>query len=197
MYIVVGYVFLKTIRLVTLQENAEDIEHILTTSLIIGFIYYKIASLIPISFGEVIDCIGISLSSLVIAYLIGQFFNTRLYVKICDVLKIRESGKKYLWDEIMDNVLPMKAVVYYKDLKYAGYLFSYESYSNSPNIILAAYTLSSSKKNIEDNSHDKTKIIILNTEKADRVELIYDEHSKICNEIELFCNKENEQKGTH
>lgn len=191
MYIIVGYVFLKTFHLITLQEKTEDIEHILTGSLIIGFIYYKIANLLSFSFGETIDCIGLSIFAIITAYIVGRFVNSRLYIKICDWLKIRESGKKYLWDDIMDNNLSMKVNIYYGNIKYSGFLFSYESYSNSPNIVLVAYTVFSDKIILEDNSQDKTKIIMLNTENADKVEIIYNEKSSICNEIDLFCTENN------
>lgn len=187
MYIITGYSFLNTIHVVTLKEKSEDIEHILTGSLVIGFICYKIASLIPYTWGEELDCLGITLSSVVFAYLLGLFLNSRIILKIYDFLKIRESGKKYLWDDVMDTSLSMMVNVYYGSLKYNGYLFSYESYSNSPNVILASYILTSNDSIIEDNSQDKTKLIILDVGKSDKVEIIYKGESKICNDIRAFC----------
>lgn len=187
MYIVTGYSFLNTLHLVTLKENSEDIEHILTGSLVIGFICYKIASLIPHSCGEVFDCLGITLSSVLFAYLLGLFLNSRIILKAYNFLKIRESGKKYLWDDVMDTSLSMIVNVYYGSLKYNGYLFSYESYSNSPNVVLASYILTSNDSIIEDNSQDKTKLIILDVGKSDKVEIIYKGESKICNDIGAFC----------
>lgn len=191
MYIIVGYAFLNTLHTVTLKENSENIEHILTGSLVIGFICYKIASLIPYSCGKILDCIIITFSSILVAYWIGLFLNSRFLLKIYDVLKIRESGKKYLWDDIMDKDLSMKTNVYYDKLKYSGYLYNYESYSNSPHIVLASYIVFYENSIKEDNSQDNTKIIILNTERADKVEIIYDKDSNICEDIGLFCNKQN------
>lgn len=195
MYIITGYSFLNTIHIVTLRENSEDIEHILTGSLVIGFICYKIANLIQFSCGEVLDCLGITLSSVVFAYLLGLFLNSRIILKIYNFLKIRESGKKYLWDDVMDTSLSMMVNVYYGNIKYNGYLFSYESYSNSPNVILASYIVTSENNIIEDNSQDKTKLIILDTEKSDKVEIIYKEKSKICNDIRAFCEDRENASG--
>ena len=59
-----GYVFNKTFHFVALKQNTEDVEHILTASLVVGFIYCKIASLIPIHISDKIDTI------------LGKFFCT-------------------------------------------------------------------------------------------------------------------------
>lgn len=199
LYIVVGYAFLKTLYLVTLHENSDNIEHVLAGSLVIGYICYQLASLIPCSYGTIIDFLGISACSVFVAYIIGLILNTRLYIKICDILKIRESGKKYLWSDILDHSYPMKVSLYYGNIKYNGYLFNCESYSNTPNVVLVSYKMISVKQGdiLEDHSQDKKNIIILNTNKADKVEIIYDGNSKICNEIQSFCNIINNEQDTN
>lgn len=190
---------MKTLYLVTLHENSDNIEHVLAGSLVIGYICYQLASLIPFSYGTIIDFLGISACSVFVAYIIGLILNTRLYIKICDILKIRESGKKYLWSDILDHSYPMKVSLYYGNIKYNGYLFNCESYSNTPNVVLVSYKMISVKQGdiLEDHSQDKKNIIILNTNKADKVEIIYDGNSKIYNEIQSFCNIINNEQDTN
>lgn len=188
MYIITGYAFLKTLHFVSLKENSENIEHILTGSLVIGFICYKIAGLIPFSCGEVYDCIGITFTSILIAYLIGLFLNSRFLLLIFEFLKIRDSGKKYLWDDLMDKNYAMEVCVHYGKRKYIGFLSNYESYSNSPHIVLASYVVFLENDIIENNSQDEAKVIILDTTKADVVEIIYNKESKMCRYNKRFCD---------
>ena len=64
----------------------------------------------------------------------------------------------------MDNVYPMKVSVLLCDKTYEGMIHSYESESNSPHIILAAYLIKDLMGNIvENHSNDDTKVIILDT----------------------------------
>lgn len=192
-FIITGYIFLKTLHFVSLKENSEDIEHILIGSLVTGYVYYKIMNLIPFSIGRDADNIGIVLSSVLSAYIIGQVLNSQFMIKICDFLKIRNTGKKFLWDDIMDNTQPMKIIAYYGKIKYEGYLHTFESYSNTPKIVLASYIVIYKNKIIEDNSQNIEKIIILDSNKADKIEVIYDKYSNMCDDLKSLCDlrKEN------
>lgn len=188
MYIIAGYSFLKTLHFVSLKENSENIEHILTSSLVIGFICYKIAGLIPYSCGEVYDCIGITCASIIIAYVIGLVLNSRFILSVYEFLKIRDSGRKYFWDDLMDKKYAMQICVHYNNYKYIGFLYNFESYSNSPHVVLVSYIVYKENNILEDNSKDNTKVIILDTNKADDIEIIYDDRSDICKYNKSFCD---------
>lgn len=188
MYIITGYAFLKTLHFVSLKEKSENIEHILTGSLVIGFVCYKIAELIPFSCGEVYDSIGITLASIFVAYIIGMILNSRFLLSIFEFLKIRDSGKKYFWDDLMDKSYAMEVCIYYNNYRYLGYLCNYESYSNSPHVVLVSYIVFSGDDIIEDNSQDATKVIILDTTTANGVEIIYNKKSKMYNYNTSFCD---------
>ena len=97
-YIVTGYVFSKTFHFVALKKNSNDIEHVLTLSLVIGYIYCKIASLIPIHISDEIDTLGIVISALIWGYLFARFVKNRYVIQILDFLKIRDTGNLYYWD---------------------------------------------------------------------------------------------------
>ena len=188
-YIVTGYVFMKTYHFVALKQNSDDIEHILTGSLVIGYIYYKIANMIPITISDEVDNALIVLSALCLGYLFAILFRQKkIILYILDFLKIRDTGNIYLWDDLMDNKYPMKAFISYGDKIYEGMIHNFESYSNNPHIVLASYVIKDNQGNIiEDFSEDETKVIVLNTEDSQSVCLEYDYNSDECKDLSTLC----------
>lgn len=193
LYIVVGYTFVKTFHFVALKKNSTDIEHILISSLVIGYIYCKIAYLIPISISYEIDTALIILSALVIGYISGRIIRCKYTMKVLDLLKIRDTGNLFLWDDMMDNDNPMKVIISYDNIIYEGLLHNYESYSNEPHIALGAYIMKNKdSKIISDFSNDNTRVIILDTSNATSVDIIYSEYSEQCKDLQDLCNSNNE-----
>jgi len=188
-YVVIGYVFLKTYHFVGLKQNSNDIEHILTGSLVIGFIYYKIASIIPFTLSVEIDNILIIISALCLGYLLAIIFRQKKIVySILDKLKIRDTGNVYMWDDLMDDKFPMKIRITYDDNTYTGIIHTFESYTNTPHIALASYIVEDINRKIEkDYSNDNTKIIILNTDTAKSIEVEYYNASDECLDIKDLC----------
>lgn len=188
-YIVTGFVFVKTFHFVALKQNITDIEHILTSSLVIGYIYCNIAYLIPISISYEIDTALIVLSTLFLGYLFGKIARSKYMLNILDCLKIRDTGNLYLWDDIMDNDYPMKVIISFENSSYEGMLHNYETYSNEPHIVLCSYILKDKDgKIIKDLSNNNTEIVILNTAKADSVNILYYKDSKECKDLKNLCD---------
>lgn len=188
-YIVTGYVFLKTFHFVALKQNEMDVEHILTTSLVIGYVFWSIAYIIPFSISYEIDAIGIVLSALVLGYIFGRIIRSKQVIKLLDLLKIRDTGNKYFWDDLMDDTYAMKAKISYENMIYEGMLHNYESYSNDPHIVLGAYVIKNSEgKAVKNYSEDNSRIIILNISNAISVEVIYDKESKECCDLKYLCD---------
>lgn len=174
---------------VALKQNTEDVEHILTASLVVGFIYCKIASLIPIHISDKIDTICIVVSALILAYIFARIFRCKYLIYVLDFLKIRDTGNVYYWDDLMDNDYPMKVKVSYNENVYEGMLHNYESYSNEPHIVLTSYIVKDKSDNVlDDFRDDNTKIIILDTSEAEKVEVIYAKNSTICKDLRELCN---------
>ena len=97
----------------------------------------------------------------------------------------------------MDNDYPMKAVIIYDDYIYEGMVHLYESYSNNPHIVLAAYQIKNSDGTLKkDYSDDMTKIIILDISYAKNVTIIYYANSPLCMDLKNLCdfNKEFERQ---
>lgn len=192
-YIVTGYVFSKTFHFVALKKNSNDIEHVLTLSLVIGYIYCKIASLIPIHISDEIDMLGIVISALIWGYLFARFVKNRYVIQILDFLKIRDTGNLFYWDDLLDNEYPMKVKVLCDDVCYEGMLHNFESYSNEPHIVLASYVVKDkSNKVLHNFVNDNTKIIVLDTSKVAKLEIIYAKDSNMCKDLKDMCDSNNE-----
>ena len=188
-----GYVFSKTFHFVALKKNSNDIEHILTVSLVIGYIYCKIASLIPIHISNEVDIICIVFSALILGYIFARIVKSRYIVPILDFFKIRDTGNTYYWDDLMDNEYPMKVRIACDDICYEGMLHNFESYSNEPHIVLASYIIKDkTNKVLRDFTNDNTKIIVLDTSKAAYIEVIYAKNSNICKDLKDMCDSNNE-----
>lgn len=110
-------------------------------------------------------------------------------IYVLDFLKIRDTGNVYYWDDLMDNDYPMKVKVSYNENVYEGMLHNYESYSNEPHIVLTSYIVKDKSDNVlDDFRDDNTKIIILDTSEAEKVEVIYAKNSTICKDLRELCN---------
>lgn len=192
MYIASGYALLTTFHFVALKQNTSNIEHILTSSLVVGYIYCNIMYLIPLSINQIVDYICIVTTAVILGYISGRILNTKYIISILDKLKIRDTVNIYYWDDILDNNYPMKIEILYGNRYYVGMLHNYESYSNDPHIVLASYVIkNSNNKIIEDYTEDKNKLIILNTANADSVTVLYDKRSDECIDIKKLCETNN------
>ena len=188
-YIVTGYVFNKTFHFVSLKRNSTDVEHVLTSSLVIGYIYCNIAYLIPLSISYEADIFCIIFSALLLGYIFAKILQNKRIIKVFDFLKIRDTGNLYYWDDLMDNEYPMKVRILFENSIYEGMLHNYESYSNEPCITLASYVIKTlNNEVISDFSSDNTRVIILNNSKAISVEIIYCENGEICKDLLDLCN---------
>ena len=140
-YIVIGFLFTKTFHFVALKQNTSDVEHLLIESLVFGYIICNVAYLIPFTITYEIDIIGIAVSSIILACILGKIITSNKIIPLLDKLKIRDTFNTYMWDDLMDMEYPMKVRVKYASTEYIGMLHTFESYSNSPHITLASYSI--------------------------------------------------------
>lgn len=188
-YIVVGFIFIRIFHFIALMQNSTDINHILSSAFVIGYIYCNIAYCIPISINYYIDHVFIILSSVVVSFFLGRFVASKKYMKLFDKLGIRNSFNTYIWDDLMDQSKPMKIIITYDTLQYEGMLHNFESYSNSPHITLASYIVRDSNGlTIKDYTDNHTNVVVLDSSTAKCVEIVYSKNSSECQTIEDFCN---------
>ncbi len=163
-------------------------------SLVVGYIILHIARMIPFSISYEVDMVGIALCSVVMAYLLGLLATGNRRIPLLDKLHIMETGNLYLWDDLMDNTgKPMRIKVEYDSITYDGMLHLFESYSNTPLIALVAYHIikyDNNRNRIDEINyqHDATKVIVLDTSKANSVEITYETGSSMCKDIQGLCD---------
>ena len=168
-------------------------EHTLTASLVVGYVYFMIARMIPISISYEIDILCMIVFAIIFGYVLGRFLRSKLANDILVFLKIRETGNLYYWDDIMDNKYPMKIRITYEDVIYEGMSRFYESYSNEPHVVLGSYISMDVDGAIKENhTDDNNRTIVLNTSNAKAVEIIYAKDSDMCDDIKNLYNSNKE-----
>lgn len=190
LYIVTGYLIYSTYHFTRIKQiDDKNTEHILMSSLVIGYIYCELINLILIYTCQEIYILGMIICSVLLGYLLGKLIQNKYIVSILDFLKIRETGNDYYWNDLLDKSKSMKAKIIINNKIYEGMIHYIESKSNSPNIILSSYIVKNlNNVVIEDKRSDNNKVIILNTLKADSVEVIYDSDSYMCKDIQELCD---------
>lgn len=189
MYIVVGFVFIRIFHFIALMQNSTDIKHILSSSLVIGYVYCNIAYCIPVSINYYMDHVLIIISSAIVSFYLGHFVINKKYMNFFDKIGIRNSFNNYIWDDLMDQSKPMKIIITYNNFQYEGMFYNFESYTNSPHITLASYIVRDTNELIIKNyADDPTRVIVLDSSAAKSVEIIYSKDSTECNMINRFCN---------
>ena len=98
-----------------IEESPNDSQHILTESLIYGFILQNIYSAFPISINTYIDIIGMVLSTVIIAYFLAKFIYSKLFSKILAKLKIQQTPIKDFWIDITHSKERTYITVYDKE----------------------------------------------------------------------------------
>ena len=190
LYIVTGYLIYSTYHFTRIKQiDDKNTEHILMSSLVIGYIYCELINLIPIYACQEIYILGMIICAVLLGYLLGKLIQNKYIVSILDFLKIRETGNDYYWNDLLDKSKSMKAKIIINNKIYEGMIHYIEIKSNSPNIILSSYIVKNlNNVVIEDKRSDNNKVIILNTLKADSVEVIYDSDSYMCKDIQELCD---------
>lgn len=165
---------------VCIYKNTKDVEQILTSSLVIGYIICQIALLIPISYGSIIDSICIVFCSIMSGFLLGEIKNSKGIRQFINRFKIRRTANSYYWNDLLDRDKIMKGYITINNKTYSGKVHLIEEFSNSPHIVLAEYSVDG-EKNDNDN-----QIIILDTLQAAEVIIEYDKDSPMLETIKFY-----------
>ncbi len=175
MYIVLGYIFLRVFRLTRIIKISDSYEHILIESLVFGFIIKNIFLLIPFTFGYYIDIIGMSISSGIIGYLTAKILATKLISKLADMLKIKHTKFRYMWQNIDDPDFAIFIDVTNPDTKirYYGQLVVYEEFERCPIIQICKYMSWQGDDLLYDFSDDPTRTVLIDTSKYTEIDIVY------------------------
>ena len=109
LYIVTGYLIYSTYHFTRIKQiDDKNTEHILMSSLVIGYIYCELINLIPIYACQEIYILGMIICAVLLGYLLGKLIQNKYIVSILDFLKIRETGNDYYWNDLLDKSKSMK-----------------------------------------------------------------------------------------
>lgn len=173
-YLVLGFVFIKVFRFVYIEESPNDSQHILTESLIYGFILQNIYSAFPISINTYIDIIGMVLSTVIIAYFLAKFIYSKLFSKILAKLKIQQTPIKDFWIDITHSKERTYITVYDKesDRIINGRFARAETFNKRPLIQLSEYIIKNTRGDIiSDMSLNTADTIVIDTSKYPEIML--------------------------
>lgn len=184
MNIILGFTFLKTFQFVALKK----IDCSLIPSFIIGYIYMKLCNIIPWHITNEIDMIGIFISAIILAYLLGRIYISNSHLRIIlEKFHINQTPNKYIWNDLFGKY-SIQLIIKYDNAIYDGFVYLIESESNSPHIILGSYIKYDMNGNIiMDNSNNNEQIIVLDLSKAEYVEIKYFSEDKMCESIQNMC----------
>lgn len=137
--------------------------------------------IIPININDFVDSIGICVTSIICAYVLGLLLTSNKIEGILDKLRIRQSVHPNTWAELMDTQKQMKVKLVLKDnTTYYGYVYHIGE-ENTTMIALAAYKINNHEYNLDDN-----KIILVNISDLKYAEIIYHPESNKTKRIYAF-----------
>ena len=176
-----------------MKKDHQDTQHIFMGSLVVGFVYCNIASIIPFSVSEYVDVVLMVLASLLLGYVFGRFSVSSYYPKVISLFKIRNLGNMGMWSYLTDQDYPMKSVIEINELVYSGMIHNIEEKSNPIYITLASYIIQRKDGYIlEDHLNDSTSVIVLDASKATCIRIIYNKGSNKCIDLSDLCNANTE-----
>lgn len=173
LYLVTGFIFLKTYRFVSIVQTTTNYTHVLFESLITGFVLKSLYDLFP-SINVYVDIVGMIISSFVLGYLSAILMSTKWFEKFLLFLGIRQTKNKYIWQDIVDDQ-PIYATVldYQNKVQYNGKIVLIETYKEHPQIQLSEYTYSINGDLIDDFSNNPEYTVLIDTSKYSDIQISY------------------------
>lgn len=177
-YIVLGFIFIKVYRFVSVIKNPSDYKHILPESLIYGFIlnsiYNLIYSMIPININIYIGRICMILLTVAAAYLSARIVYSQLFTNILCKLNIHQTPIKDFWVDITQGEYSSYITVI--DDKHQsiirGKIKLIETYNNRPLIQISNYTTTDfNTGEINNQKNNDFETIVIDTSKYSEVYL--------------------------
>lgn len=181
LFISAGFCFVKVFCFIYAYRDSENIDNMLTASLVVGYIICQIAFAIPLSLGVIIDNICIIASSIIMGFIAGKIINGNFMYNLIEKLNINRTVNEFLWSDLLDkDGKIMKAQITINETKYSGKIHLVEEFSNTPHIVLGDYSINDQPEN------NPNKIIVLDTSKATDIIIEYDKCSSMLEKIRFY-----------
>ena len=192
--IVYGYIIITIFNNISLRRNNTNTEHILLSSLAVGFIYDSIMrSVFDVilqytKFDHVLNKLYpliLLIISVIVTYISARFYMSKLFDGILNMLKVRQSKNPNTWAELMDiNKAMAVKIVTKSGMIFKGYI--HHIGENDGLIALAAYDITDrngSKEILSDN-----QILIIDIKDMEYMELAYNHKSDKIERIKSYTD---------
>lgn len=173
-YIILGFIFIKVYRFVSIIKNPTDYKHILTESLICGFILKNIYSLIPIHINLYIDNLGMVLSTILLAYCAAKVIYSKWLTGVLEKVGIQQTPAKDFWVDVTQGEYASHITIFDREhnLIIRGKVKMIETYNDRPLIQISNYTTTTLNNDIINNLEDNSvETIIIDTSKYPEIYL--------------------------
>lgn len=192
LWIIVGYLVIRTFYYTRLSKSSKDIEYIMISSIVVGFIVslsFEYTDSIPYINqikNENIRNIFVVGIIIVTIYILGRFINSELFIELSQKVGILNTPNDIIWNDLIDNKYPNKIIIHASDIIIEGYITDVEPYARLPQVSIASYLIKRDNI-IDDNSSCTDKILVYDLSNADYVEIKYYSQSKKCIRIKDAC----------
>lgn len=179
-YLVLGFLFLKTYCFSSLKSFDQSLSDKLIESLLVGFVLKKIYDLLP-SATPKIDIIGMILTTIVAGWLFAIILTSAIAEKIRFPLHIKQDGEPFIWRNLMGDK-PMWATLinYNNETYYYGRIVMIESFERKPQILLTEYKYEKGEQSL-DFSQNPEQTVLLDTSNFQDIRISYAREDSIIN----------------
>ena len=190
LYLASGYSFVQTFRFVALKERNQEVNHLLISSLVIGYVIFSAINLIPFSISYSANCIFTIITSVAASFLFSKLYMSDFLYRVLQRLHIYTTTKEYVWMNFIDFTYPTHLKIQMNDGNiYSGYYHFMEGNTRRPLVVLAAYKRIKPDGVIEDYERDERRVVLLDTKDAKYIEFEYYDRSKKCIDLrEIISN---------
>ena len=167
-----------------MKKNNTNTANLLLASYTLGYVYVKIANIIPININIIFDNICICISSVLIAFIAAKIYKCEKTQKLFSMLKIGQTVNNNTWIELLDaeNEMNAKITMDNGDIYY-GYIYHIGEQESPVMISLVAYKINNEEYCLENN-----KLLLISLSKVSNIELIYNSKSFIVKDLQDYID---------
>lgn len=192
LYLVSGFLFVRIFNFICTKRKANDYQHIIIKSVIVGYILKYIASFIPaLTNIYALNVLGFIVLCCIIAFIAARIYKSNWFYKFLRFIGVENTLNDDFWVDI-EGDKSVWAEVYCKDTEeyYYGLVCLSENFKDEPKIVLKRYSIYKENSNepIKDYNTDPAKRIVIDTSKCEVIKLTYSNNSNVV-QRELKENK--------
>lgn len=180
LYVVLGFIYLKSYRLFNLNKVNDNVEVVITESLVVGFVLAKLFSLIPININVALDTVCMIITSALAGIVMAKIICSQRLFELLVRLGLRKTRNHYIWDDLIDNyAVKVMVIDYENNIIYDGKLVLFEEHNNRPQIILSEYTQYIGDELRNDFKGHPEQVVMIDTSKYKDILITFDSNSEV------------------